>query len=124
MNLQTAFRLGRVSNLPTIWSNVLAGAVLACGSLLVSPYLYDYDLALLAVPIALVAWDGYRRGWQAGEREVLVLAWVTPLFVSGLAEHTGIPLAPLCLILVFAMIARRGFRAGPGQKKEGLGDAT
>lgn len=29
MRLVTAFRLGRISNLPTIWSNVLAGAALA-----------------------------------------------------------------------------------------------
>ena len=29
MNLAVAFRLGRVSNLPTVWSNVLTGAALA-----------------------------------------------------------------------------------------------
>lgn len=29
MNLRTAFRLGRISNLPTVWTNTLAGAVLA-----------------------------------------------------------------------------------------------
>ena len=29
MNLKTALELGRVSNLPTVWSNVLAGIVLA-----------------------------------------------------------------------------------------------
>ncbi len=29
MNLSTALKLGRVSNLPTVWSNVLAGATLA-----------------------------------------------------------------------------------------------
>ena len=29
MKLETALRLGRVSNLPTVWTNPLAGAVLA-----------------------------------------------------------------------------------------------
>lgn len=96
----------------------LAGAALVSGSLLVSPYLYDYDLALLAVPIALVAWDGYRRGWAAGEREILILAWVTPLFVLGFTDQVGFSPAPLCLILVFAMIARRGLRAGPSPDTE------
>lgn len=33
MNLRIALQLGRVSNLPTVWSNVLAGALLAGGSL-------------------------------------------------------------------------------------------
>ena len=31
MNLNTALRLGRVSNIPTVWTNALAGAVLATG---------------------------------------------------------------------------------------------
>ena len=31
MNLNVALRLGRVSNLPTVWTNALAGAVLATG---------------------------------------------------------------------------------------------
>lgn len=31
MNLNVALRLGRVSNLPTVWANALAGAVLATG---------------------------------------------------------------------------------------------
>lgn len=32
MTLDTIFRLGRVSNLPTVWTNALAGAVLAGGA--------------------------------------------------------------------------------------------
>jgi 4-hydroxybenzoate polyprenyltransferase len=32
VNLRTALRLGRVSNLPTVWTNALAGAVLAGGA--------------------------------------------------------------------------------------------
>lgn len=32
MSLRTALRLGRVSNLPTVWTNALAGAVLAVGA--------------------------------------------------------------------------------------------
>lgn len=33
MKLSTAMKLGRISNLPTVWSNVLAGAILAGGTL-------------------------------------------------------------------------------------------
>lgn len=33
MNLSLALRLGRISNLPTVWTNVLAGALLAGGTL-------------------------------------------------------------------------------------------
>ncbi|MEM7156005.1 MAG: UbiA family prenyltransferase [Myxococcota bacterium] len=38
MKLSTALKLGRVSNLPTVWSNVLAGLVLAGGALTPSVY--------------------------------------------------------------------------------------
>ena len=33
MNWQVAFKLGRVSNLPTVWTNTLAGVVLAGGTM-------------------------------------------------------------------------------------------
>lgn len=46
MTPAVAFRLGRVSNLPTVWSNVLAGAALA-GAAGVSPP------ALVALMIAI-----------------------------------------------------------------------
>ncbi len=37
MNLRTALELGRTSNLPTVWTNVLAGAALAAGPLETRP---------------------------------------------------------------------------------------
>ena len=45
MNLSLALQLGRISNLPTVWSNVLVGVVLAGGSL-ASPQLAVLMLAL------------------------------------------------------------------------------
>ena len=47
MNWSTAMTLGRVSNLPTVWTNVLAGVVLAGGALA------DARLALLLVALSL-----------------------------------------------------------------------
>ncbi len=34
LNLSLALKLGRISNLPTVWTNVLVGALLAGGNLL------------------------------------------------------------------------------------------
>ena len=45
MNLTLALRLGRISNLPTVWTNVLVGALLAGGSL-ADPRLPPLMLAL------------------------------------------------------------------------------
>ncbi len=47
MNWATALRLGRVSNLPTVWTNVLAGAVLSGGA--ITPL----SLVILLVAISL-----------------------------------------------------------------------
>lgn len=51
MNWATALRLGRISNLPTVWTNVLAGAVLA-GS---TPNPATLTLLLLAMSIFYVS---------------------------------------------------------------------
>jgi hypothetical protein len=85
----------------------LRGAVLVAGALLMPPYLFDYDLALLAIPIAILAWDGLQRGWRPYEREILVAAWLTPLAAPGIAEHLGIPLAWPILIVLFVVAVRR-----------------
>ena len=45
MNLSVAFRLGRVSNLPTVWTNVIAGVALAGGS--------TWDLRIIPLLLAL-----------------------------------------------------------------------
>ena len=50
MNFAVALRLGRVSNLPTVWTNALAGLVLAGGWLDPAPLL----LLFLAVSLAYV----------------------------------------------------------------------
>jgi 4-hydroxybenzoate polyprenyltransferase len=51
MTLAIALRLGRVSNLPTVWTNVLAGTVLS-GS---TPALFPLGLLLLAISLFYMA---------------------------------------------------------------------
>ncbi len=89
----------------------LAIAALMAGTPLMSPYVFDYDLALLAVPIAILAWDGVERGWQPGEREILALAFFTPALVSILGHASGLQLGPLLLIALFVTAVRRALRA-------------
>jgi hypothetical protein len=89
----------------------LAAALLMAGAPLVSPYVFDYDLALLAVPIAILAWDGVMRGWHPGDREILVLAFFTPALVSLIYHAVAVQIGPLCLLLLFAMATRRALRA-------------
>jgi len=67
-NIKTAFELGRVSNLPTVWTNTLAGAVLAAGKL--QPGLIV--LLMLAMSLAYIGGmylnDAFDRKIDAEER--------------------------------------------------------
>jgi hypothetical protein len=89
----------------------VAIAALIAGTPLMSPYVFDYDLALLAVPIAMLAWDGVERGWHRGEREVLVLAFFTPALVSAIGYAIALQLGPLFIGALFAIAVRRALRA-------------
>lgn len=89
----------------------LCAAVLVCAALLMPPYLFDYDLTLLAVPIAILAWDGVQHGWRRGERTILVLAWLAPS--SGLLalQQAGIPAGSLCVVALLCVAVRRALMA-------------
>lgn len=89
----------------------LAAAALASAALLVTPYVFDYDLVLLAVPIALLARDGREHGWLPGDREILVAAWLAPLLSPVLAEVVGIQLGWLVVSAVLGVAARRAEHA-------------
>jgi hypothetical protein len=90
----------------------LRGAALATGILLVTPYLFDYDYALLAVPIALLTMDGYVRGWLRYERGVLAAAWVMPLIAVGLADTVSVQIGPVCVAALFVVAIRRSLVFG------------
>ncbi len=84
-----------------------SAAVLIVGALLVSPHVYDYDLPVLAVAIALIGWAAYSSEPLPGERAVLVLAWFTPMIVLGSVTYVGVQLGTVSLLIVFAIAVRR-----------------
>ncbi|HEX6979587.1 MAG TPA: glycosyltransferase family 87 protein [Alphaproteobacteria bacterium] len=96
----------------------LSAAVLSAGAVLIPPYLFDYDLALLAIPLAILAWDGLSRGWRSGEREILVLAWLVPMTAPIIAMPTGINVAAPCLGALFIVAVRRALAAIPESRGE------
>jgi len=85
----------------------LRAATLICASLLVSPYLYDYDLAWYGVLIAWYCRHGLAEGWQPGERGWLVVLWFAPL--SGMLIIFGglFQFMPLISLGTLWMLLRR-----------------
>jgi len=90
----------------------LRAAVLTTGTLLVTPYMFDYDYAVLAIPLALLAMDGHVRGWRSYERSVLALTWVMPLAAAGLAHAVGLQIGPACVAALFLIATRRAILNG------------
>jgi len=84
----------------------LKGAALATGSLLVTPYVLDYDLMLLALPLAWLTVDGLRTQFLNWERITLFIVWLLPL-LSREIGMLGVPIAPAALLLLLILILRR-----------------
>ena len=85
----------------------LKAAIGSLALLLVSPYLFDYDLAIAALPLALLLADGFRNGWIAGMRPMLVVVWLTPAIAPYLADLTRLQLQPLALLILWWLAWRR-----------------
>ena len=90
------------------------GPALVAASLLASPFLLDYDLALLAIPLAFVFERGRRLGFWPYEKAVLLAAYVLPLVCRSAACVALVPLAPPVVAALFAVVVRRGYAEAAG----------
>jgi hypothetical protein len=89
-------------------SDALAqGATLATGSLLASPFLLDYDLMLLALPLAWLAREQAKGGALPWEKTVMVAAFLLPLISRLAAGRLGLPLGPPIVFALLLVVARR-----------------
>jgi hypothetical protein len=85
----------------------LRAASLVAGTLLVSPYLYDYDLVWLAPALAWIVEYGLRRGWRPGERELLVTVWLLPGLAAVCQYLLHLQPSSLLLLAFLLLILRR-----------------
>ena len=84
----------------------LKSAALVTGSLLATPYVMDYDMTLLALPMAWLAVEGIRTQFLSWEKIALFGVWLLPL-VSRAIGAFGLPIGPIVLLLFLALIVRR-----------------
>ena len=89
----------------------LRGAAAMAGTFLISPYVFDYDLAWLAFPVAWMVVVGLRDGWRKGERDVLALAFALPMVSLPIASSTHVQVGPLVFAALVWMAYRRVFVA-------------
>jgi hypothetical protein len=104
--LQAMTALGAAACVAFVWrrgTSRLAWAVLVPATLLVTPYTFDYELAMLAIPLIILANDMVAQGAKRLEKIALVSLYVFPAVLAPIAEHThfqiGFPMLLLALVL-------------------------
>ena len=90
------------------------GAAVLAGTVLATPFVLDYDLVVLAFPIALLA----RAKPLAWERSAAALAFIVPAVGRSLALLTGAAIMVPAAIGLFAVLARRADLANGGRSKD------
>jgi hypothetical protein len=88
-------------------SHPLRAATLACASLMVSPYLFDYDLTWYGVVIAWWAKHAMEHGWKRGEREWLVLLWLMPFAGILVVTRVHFQFMPLIAAVTLWLLLKR-----------------
>ena len=113
--LQGLTALGAAALVVAVWRRVGmtrgSWAVLITAGLLVPPYIFDYEMALLAVPFAIVFTDMAERGAGRGEK-IWFLALVALLpFASIVAQVSHFQLGFPLLIASLWLVTRRALSA-------------
>jgi hypothetical protein len=85
--------------------------MLVTGSLLVSPYLFYYDLTWAALAVAWLATLGLRDGFRRGEREILLFAWLAPALMQPVQLLTSVQIGFPAVLLLFLAALRRAAMA-------------
>ncbi len=87
--------------------------VLAVGTLLASPYSFNYDMTMLSLVAAHFALRGLREGFLPGERVLLAVVWLAPCAVLWFNQHF-VPVGPLILLACFGYLLAQ-CRQQPGR---------
>ena len=85
----------------------LKAAALLIGTLLSSPYVFDYDFIVLGMALAFLAAEGIESGFRPWEKTILALVWIAPLAARELAKLTLLPVGLCALAAIFVLIVLR-----------------
>ena len=89
----------------------LKAAALAAGTLLITPYLFLYDVMVLAIAVAFLVRIGFKRGFQRYELPALGPVAALLMFYPLVGAPTGF----VATLIVSGLILRR---AGPWWRRE------
>jgi hypothetical protein len=91
----------------------LKAAGLGVGSLLVTPYILDYDLFALLPALVFMARYQVQHGFSPYGKFTLGLLWLIPAFARQIHEAIGVPVGLLALLGAFIFIMRLAIQNTP-----------
>jgi hypothetical protein len=97
----------RRTSCPRAPDPLAGGATLATASLLASPFMLDYDLMLLALPLAWLVREQAKGGALPWEKTAIFAAFLLPLIGRLVAGRLGAPLGPPIVFALLLVVARR-----------------
>ena len=86
------------------------GALTLAATALASPYLFNYDLPFLVLPVLWLVREGLREGFRSWEKLLLVALWFAPYATRAVALPLGLNLMPLASALLVWLIWTRATR--------------
>ena len=86
------------------------GAFMLAATALASPYLFNYDLPFLVLPILWLVREGLRDGFRQWEKLLLVALWFAPYATRAAALPLGLNLMPLASALLVWLVWSRAAR--------------
>ena len=88
------------------------GAVMLAATAVASPYLFNYDLPFLVLPILWLVREGLREGFRPWEKALLVALWLAPYATRAAALPLGLNLMPLAgAVLLWLLWSRAALPA-------------
>jgi arabinofuranan 3-O-arabinosyltransferase len=115
--VQGAMAIAAVIAVASVWRSRLAyeikAATLGTAALVATPYLYTYDLAVLAVPLLYLLRLQRERGFLPYELPAIGVACF--LILIFILPFVKMPVGFAAILIVAALIARRGFTLADAQ---------
>ncbi|MCP1336377.1 glycosyltransferase family 87 protein [Futiania mangrovi] len=85
----------------------LSVAVLVLATLLMTPYLFDYEFAIVSVPLVIAATHMARAGASRAEKAVLLFAYFAPFLMIFGVKAANLQLGFFALLALFAVTVHR-----------------
>jgi len=82
-------------------------ATVCAAACLATPFLLDYDLVIMAIPLSWVLCHASRTGFRRWEKALLFAGFAMPLVARPIGIQLGVPIAPIILLGLLWLIVDR-----------------